>query len=118
MTASGDAGGSSAATGELRRAGGAWADLEALATEEAQLVADERFDDLPAVYERRAALLASLPRPLPREALEPLSRALSTQRATATVLAARRDAIGADLARLHRGRAGVRGYARTYDVRH
>jgi len=95
-----------------------WADLEALAAEEAQLVADERFDDLPALYNRRAALLAALPRPLPGEALEPLRRALSTQQATASALAARRDAIGAELARLHRGRNGVRGYARAYDVRH
>jgi hypothetical protein len=95
-----------------------WADLEALAAEEAQLVADERFDDLPALYDRRQALLAALPRPLPGEALEPLRRALSTQRATASALAARRDTIGAELARLHRGRNGVRGYARAYDVRH
>jgi hypothetical protein len=93
-----------------------WADLEALAAEEARLVADERFDALPALYDRREILLAALPRPVPREALEPLQRALSTQRATASVLAARRDVVGAELGRLHRGRAGVRGYARAYDV--
>jgi hypothetical protein len=94
----------------------AWADLEALAAEEARLVADERFDALPAIYDRREALLAVLPRPLPRAALGPLQRALSTQRATASVLAARRDLVGAELGRLHRGRTGVRGYARAYDV--
>jgi hypothetical protein len=94
----------------------AWADLEALAAEEAGLVADERFEELPAIYDRRDALLAALPHPLPREALEPLRRALSAQRATASALAARRDAIAAELGRLHRGRAGVRGYARAYDV--
>jgi len=43
---------------------------------------------------------------------------LSAQQATASALAARRDAVGAELARLHRGRNGVRGYARAYDVRH
>ena len=96
----------------------AWADLEALAAEEAGLVADGRFDALPAIYDRRDALLAALPRPLAREALEPLRRALSAQRATASALQARRDAISAELSRLHRGRAGVRGYARAYDVRH
>ena len=95
-----------------------WADLEALAVEEAGLVAEQRFGELPALYDRRAALLAALPHPLPTEALEPLHRALSAQRATATALAAHRDAIGAELGRLHRGRAGVRGYARAYDVRH
>ena len=56
-----------------------WADLEALAAEEAGLVADERFDQLPAIYDRR-------------------------------------DALAAELGRLDRGRAGVRGYARAYDV--
>jgi hypothetical protein len=93
-----------------------WADLEALAAEEAALVAEERFAELPAIYDRRDALLAALPHPLPREAVEPLRRALSAQRATATALAARRDALGAELGRLHRGRTGVRGYARSHDV--
>jgi hypothetical protein len=93
-----------------------WADLEALAAEEAGLVADERFDELRSIYDRRDALIAALPQPLPREALEPLRRALSVQRATASALEARRDAVGVELGRLHRGRAGVRGYARAYDV--
>jgi hypothetical protein len=95
----------------------AWAALEALAAEEAQLVADERFADLVELDERRTALLAALPRPLPAAAAEPLRHALSTQRATATVLQARLDALGAELGRLHRGRAGVQGYARTFEVR-
>ena len=94
----------------------AWEALEALAAEEAQLVADERFDALPAIYDRREGLLAALSHPLPREALEPLRRALSTQRATASLLAAHRDALGSELGRLHRGRNGVRAYARAYDV--
>ena len=93
-----------------------WAVLEALAAEEAGLVADERFDELPAIYDRRDVLLAALPQPLPREALEPLRRALSAQRATASALEARRDGIASELGRLHRGRTGVRGYARAYDV--
>ena len=94
----------------------AWAALEALAAEEAQLVADERFDDLVELSDRRAALLAALPNPLPAVAAEPLRRALSTQRATATVLQARLDALGAELGRLHRGRTGVQGYARTFET--
>ena len=94
----------------------AWAALEALAAEEAQLVADERFDDLVELNDRRAALLAALPNPLPAVAAEPLRRALSTQRATATVLQARCDAVGAELGRLRRGRTGVQGYARTFEV--
>jgi hypothetical protein len=95
----------------------AWEALEALAAEEAQLVADERFDDLAALNVRRAALIAALPDPLPAAAVAPLRSALGTQRATATVLQARRDAIGAELGRLRRGRTGVQGYARTFEVR-
>jgi len=95
----------------------AWEALEALAAEEAQLVADERFDDLDALNLRRAALIAALPDPLPAAAVAPLRSALGTQRATATVLQARRDAIGAELGRLRRGRTGVQGYARTFEVR-
>ena len=94
----------------------AWADLEALAAREAQLVIEGRFDELGAVYERREALYAALPQPLPAPAIEPLRRALSAQRATASALAARRDALAAELGRLDRGRTGVRGYARAYDV--
>ena len=95
----------------------AWDALEALAAEEAQLVADERFDDLAALNLRRAALIAALPSPLPAAAVEPLRSALATQRATVTVLQARRDAIGTELGRLRRGRTGVQGYARTFEVR-
>ena len=95
----------------------AWEALEALAAEEAQLVADERFDDLAALNVRRAALIAALPDPVPAAAVAPLRSALGTQRATATVLQARRDAIGAELGRLRRGRTGVQGYARTFEVR-
>jgi hypothetical protein len=94
----------------------AWDALAALAVEEAQLVADERFDDLADLSVRRAALIAALPYPLPAAAEVPLHNALASQRATATVLQARRDAIGAELGRLRRGRTGVQGYARTFDV--
>ena len=93
-----------------------WSILEALAAEEAQLVAHERFDDLAELNARRAVLLAALPNPLPAVAAEPLRRALSTQRATATVLQARCDALGTELGRLRRGRTGVQGYARTFEV--
>ena len=95
----------------------AWDALEALAAEEAQLVADERFDDLAELNLRRAALIAALPTPLPAAAAGPLRNALGTQRTTATVLQARRDAIGTELGRLRRGRTGVQGYARTFEVR-
>ena len=95
----------------------AWEALEALAAEEAQLVADERFDDLADLNRRRAALIAALPTPLPAAAVAPLRNALGTQRTTATVLQARRDAIGTELGRLRHGRAGVQGYARTFEVR-
>jgi hypothetical protein len=95
----------------------AWEALEALAAEEAQLVADERFDDLAELNLRRTALIAALPSPLPAAAVAPLRNALGTQRATATVLQARRDTIGAELGRLRRGRTGVQGYARTFEVR-
>ena len=94
----------------------AWSTLEALAAEEALLVAEERFDDLAELNARRAVLLAALPTPLPAVAAEPLRRALSTQRATATVLQARCDALGTELGRLNRGRAGVQGYARTFET--
>jgi hypothetical protein len=94
----------------------AWEALEALAAEEAQLVADEGFGGLAELSLRRAALIAALPTPLPAAAVEPLRNALGTQRATATVLQARRDAIGTELGRLRRGRTGVQGYARTFEV--
>ena len=93
-----------------------WGTLEALAAEEALLIADERFDDLAQLNARRAVLMAALPNPLPAVAAEPLRRALSTQRATATVLQARCDALGTELGRLNRGRTGVQGYARTFEV--
>jgi hypothetical protein len=95
----------------------AWEALEALAAEEAQLVADERFDDLVELNLHRAVLMAALPTPLPAVAAAPLRNALGTQRATAAVLQARRDAIGTELGRLRRGRTGVQGYARTFEVR-
>jgi hypothetical protein len=94
-----------------------WEALEALAAEEAELVADERIDDLAGLNLRRTALIAALPSPLPAAAVAPLRNALDTQRATATVLQARRDALGAELGRLRRGRTGVQGYARTFEVR-
>lgn len=94
----------------------AWHDLEDLAAREAVLVADGQIDELTVLYARRDELLAALPRPLPREALEPLQRALSAQRATATALMARRDVIAAELGRLNRGRTGVQGYARSADI--
>jgi hypothetical protein len=93
-----------------------WGDLEALAGEEARLVADGRFDDLAALNARRATLLAALPHPLPPEAIEPLRHALALQRASATAMEARRDAIGAELAGLRARQSGVRGYARTFGV--
>jgi hypothetical protein len=94
----------------------AWDALEALATEEAQLVADERFDELAALNLRRSALIAALPSPLPAGAAGPLRNALAAQQATVTVLQARRDAIGTELGRVRRGRTGVQGYARTFEI--
>ena len=93
-----------------------WHDIEALAAEEANLVADGRFDELPAITARRAILLAELPRPLPPEAIEPLRRSLEQQRATVTAMAARRDAIGTELGALRQRQTGVRGYQRTFDA--
>jgi hypothetical protein len=93
-----------------------WDALEALATEEAQLVADERFDELAALNLRRSALIAALPSPLPAAAAGPLRNALAAQQATVTVLQARRNAIGTELGRLRRGRTGVQGYARTFEI--
>ena len=94
-----------------------WADLEALAAEEALVVAEARFDELGPLYMRRWELLGELPSPLPTEAVEPLRRALAMQQATATLLRARRDALAAELGKLDRGRTGVRGYARTFELR-
>jgi hypothetical protein len=94
-----------------------WTDLEALAADEAIAVSEARFDDLPALYQRRGELLAALPTPLPAEAIEPLRRALAMQQTAATVLSARRDELAAELGRVNRGRVGVRGYARTFDIR-
>ncbi len=94
-----------------------WTDLEALAAHEAQLVIDGRFDELGAVHDRREALFAALPWPLPAPAIESVRRALSVQEATQTALRSRRDAVAAELGRLQRGRNGVQGYARAFDAR-
>ena len=94
----------------------AWEALEALAAEEAQLVADERFDDLAELNLRRAALIAALPSPLPAAAVAPLRSALGTQRADrhrpAGPPRCHRHRAGPPAPRAHR-RAGLRAHVRS-----
>ena len=86
--------------------------LLGLAELEHRLVAEGRFDELAAVHDERDHLVASLPRgwrPDGRQASLVAHAQLLLAQATALALAARTE-LAAELARLDRGRATVRGY--------
>jgi hypothetical protein len=72
---------------------------------------------LPALRQRRDALLASLP-PVPPAAAKPaLERTLALQDSVTTTLQQRRDEIAAELRRLSQGRTAMRGYAPAVEPR-
>jgi hypothetical protein len=82
-----------------------------LAWAERRLAAEGRIDELAATHDERDRLLAALPaRPAP-EQVAVLQRTLAVQGEVAELLAATREAVGAELARVDQGRATLRGYA-------
>ena len=93
-----------------------------LAWAERRLAAEGRIDELAAAHAERDRLIAALPaRPAPQQ-VAVLRRALAVQGEVAELLAATRDAVAAELARIDRGRTTLRGYtpaaagpARTFD---
>jgi len=82
-----------------------------LAELEHRLVAEQRFDELGPLHDERDRVLALLPVPVaPRQA--PLvARAQALLHEATALAAAARTELAAELARLDRGRATVRGYA-------
>lgn len=82
-----------------------------LAWAERRLAAEGRVEELAATHAERDRLLAALPaRPEPHQ-VPVLERALAVQGEIAELLAATRDAVAAELARVDQGRATLRGYA-------
>ena len=85
--------------------------LAELAERELEFVSAGEMERLPALRERRDALLASLP-PVPPAAAKPaLERTLALQDSVTAALQQRRDEIAAELRRLTKGRTAMRGYA-------
>ena len=82
-----------------------------LAWAERRLAAEGRIDELAASHDERDRLLAELPlHPAPHQ-ISVLQRALAVQGEVAELLAATRDAVATELARVDHGRATLRGYA-------
>jgi hypothetical protein len=85
--------------------------LAELAQRELELVRAERIDELPEVWDERRAVVASLPAIPPADARAALELAAELQGHVTALLEERMEATGADMRRLVRGRAAMRGYA-------
>ena len=85
--------------------------LVTLAERELALVRADAFEALGALWDERAAVVASLPAVPPASALAALERAASLQGEVTAELEDRMGAVGADLRRLVRGRAAMHSYA-------
>jgi hypothetical protein len=85
--------------------------LAELAEAELALCEEERFEELGELYERGAALVATLPAQAPTEAREALERAARAQAAVARRLAADLAEARSQLGQLRRGRDAARSYA-------
>jgi hypothetical protein len=90
----------------------ALADIAAL---ELELVSAGSLDDLAALYDRRAAVVASLPASPPASARSALERAATIQGLVSEVLQERLHATGLELRRVDHGRTAVNGYAPAMD---
>ena len=88
----------------------AYGALVLLAEREQALVEDGRIEDLAALAEERAALVATLPAQAPAWARPALERALGLQSATAATLRASLGALRLEIADLDRGRGVARAY--------
>jgi hypothetical protein len=85
--------------------------LAALAERELELVSGGALDKLPALHERRNALVASLPAAPPASARPALERTAALQQRVSELLQERVQLVGVELRKLTHGRTAVRGYA-------
>ena len=85
--------------------------LAQLAERELELVSAGSLDDLPALHQRREALVATLPATPPAAARPALERAAAVQELVSQVLQDGLQAVGAELRKLDHGRTAVNGYA-------
>lgn len=85
--------------------------LAQLAERELELVSAGTLDDLPALHQRRDALVAALPAAAPSAARPALERAAAVQALVSQVLAEGLHAASAELRKVGHGRAAVNGYA-------
>jgi hypothetical protein len=86
-----------------------------IAERELELVSAGQLDDLAALYDRRDAVVASLPARPPASAGPALERAATLQGLVSEVLEERLHATGTELRRLDQGRTAVNGYAPALD---
>ena len=89
--------------------------LADIAERELELVSAGTLDDLAALYDRRDAVVATLPARPPASARAALERAATIQGLVSEVLQERLRATGTELRRLGQGRTAVNGYAPTID---
>jgi hypothetical protein len=85
--------------------------LAQLAERELELVSAGSLDDLPALHQRRDALLAALPATPPAAARPALERAAAVQSLVSEVLTEGLQGASAELRKLDHGRTAVNGYA-------
>ena len=90
--------------------GDAYAQLAELAEAERDLAVAGRIDELLAVQERRAALVAGLPERAPAAARPHLLRAAAAQAQATAALATALSATRSEVGRLERGRGAVAAY--------
>jgi hypothetical protein len=88
-----------------------WETLAELAERELELIEQDRFDELAALGEVRAALVAALPAQAPPQAFPALERASELQELVTHALAAKAAVARAELERVNRGRDSMRMYA-------
>jgi hypothetical protein len=89
--------------------------LATLAERELELVSAGSLDELAALYDRRDAVVATLPPTPPPSARPALERAATLQALVTDVLMERMQATGAELRRIGHGRTAVNGYAPAMD---
>jgi hypothetical protein len=85
--------------------------LAHLAERELELVSAGSLDQLPALHQRRDALVATLPPQPPAAARPALERAAAVQELVSQVLSEGMEAASAELRKLGKGRTAVNGYA-------
>jgi hypothetical protein len=85
--------------------------LAQIAERELEVVSAGAFDELPALHQRRDAVMAALPAKPPASARPALERAATIQGLVSDVLEERLQATGLELRKLGHGRTAVAGYA-------